>query len=67
MQKFTVVGVYEDNNQTYVTSVDAPDAQAAAEAARDEVSSNIYVLAVFAGDHQDLHGKDEMMDEEWDD
>lgn len=62
MNKFTVVGLYQDNHQVYVTSVDAADSSEAAEKARAEASSDIYVLAVFAGEHEDLHGEDEMMD-----
>lgn len=63
MQEFTVVGLYKDNHQVYVTSVHAENARDAAETARDETASDIYVLAVFAGSHDDLYGEDEMMDE----
>lgn len=51
---YTVVGVYTDNEQSYVTMTNAESPlQAAANAIR-QAESRIEVVAVFAGDHNDL-------------
>jgi len=55
LQPFTVVGMYEDNGQPYVTHQDAEDAMEAARltlANSDE--GDLVVLCVFAGEHSDI-------------
>lgn len=61
MPEYTVVGMYRENHQVYVTSIQAPDPRAAAEEARAEADPEIYVLCVFEGAYEDLYCEDEMM------
>jgi len=59
---YTVVAVYADSGQVYLAQVVTPDAAIAARRARDEAEAPICVLCIFAGAHDDLHGKDELME-----
>lgn len=62
MHKYTVIGQYEYGNDTgddfFVHHVEAPDPRAAAEQAVREMGSPAMVVAVFAGEHNDLYGPD---------
>ena len=64
---FTVVGLYIDNNQTYVGWHRAVSAEDAAEKGKKRMiknsSSGGAVLAVFFGYHKDVYGKDELYSE----
>jgi hypothetical protein len=53
-KRYTVVGIYTDNEQSYVTMTDAASPLLAAEATVRQAESRIEVVAVFAGDHKDL-------------
>lgn len=62
MHKYTVIGQYEYGNDTgdefFVHHVEASDPRAAAEQAVREMGSPAMVVAVFAGEHNDLYGPD---------
>ncbi len=47
--KYTVVGFFEDNNQTFVEYVEADDAEDAAHGAQRGLGATIGVVEVFAG------------------
>jgi hypothetical protein len=72
MKTYTVVGLYRDNRQVYVTSVEAKDVEAAVSLAKKEVSGSkdgkkfgheINVLSVFEGEHNDVYGADEIIED----
>jgi hypothetical protein len=70
MKTYTVVGLYRDNKQVWVGTVDAIDAIGAVSKAKREVKEaqkqydlEINVLSVFEGDHKDLYGEDEIMED----
>jgi hypothetical protein len=72
MKTYTVIGLYRDNKQVYVTALEAADVPSAVVAAKAEVSGSkdgrefgheINVLSVFEGDHTDLYGEDELIED----
>jgi hypothetical protein len=63
---YTVVGLYRDNNQVYVTFVKAFDIHNAVHKAKTEMSLNGgggAALAVFSGKRRDLYGEDEIIED----
>ena len=54
MKKFTVVGRYEDNGQTYIEHVEASGPIEAADAILDTNPELDEVLAVFEGSRMDV-------------
>ena len=65
MQGYTVVGLYTDNKQVYVTHVNAKDVAAAVDKARREMAKNGggAVLSAFEGEHRDVYGGDELIED----
>lgn len=51
MQTYTIVAIYEEDNQRYCTSVQAESPEEAESIASQEVSSPIIIAGVFLGEH----------------
>lgn len=63
--KYTVVAVYQDNFQVYVDFAEAKratDAVADVRKLKEEEGHPVFVLCVFDGHLNDLHGEDELME-----
>lgn len=52
MKTYTVIALYEDNNQRFATSVEANTPEEAEEAAKGEADAPIIVAGVIEGDHE---------------
>lgn len=63
MKTFTVVGLYQDNKQVWVGHVQAAGALGAVSKAKGMVDCPINVLSVFEGEHKDLYGEDEIIED----
>jgi len=65
LTKFTVVGLYADNNQVIVDWVEAAGPATAASKLRAKMRrvGGGAVLCVFKGHHIDRHGADELYEE----